>query len=197
MKRLSSCYDLVRVSGLYALIPGRNLGSTKKSVLAFITAKCGRTADINDIFQETYMELYATLRKRGADYVTNDKAFVLKLAKQKLARHYKLLDRLRSFVSLTSTNENGDQVEISDCKAEHFLLEDFTVDKLLLETARQFIKSKPETVKKAFYLFYDVGLSIPEIAKALSLSESSVKNAIYRTLKEIRNLFMMKGEEVR
>jgi len=31
MKRLSSCYDLVRVSGLYALIPGRNLGYKKGS----------------------------------------------------------------------------------------------------------------------------------------------------------------------
>jgi RNA polymerase sigma-70 factor (ECF subfamily) len=52
--------------------------STKKSVLAFITAKCAHTADINDIFQETYMELYVVLSKRGTDYVINDKAFVLR-----------------------------------------------------------------------------------------------------------------------
>ena len=52
--------------------------STNKAVLAFITAKCGRTADIGDIFQETYMELYQILIKRGVEYVTNDKALVLR-----------------------------------------------------------------------------------------------------------------------
>ena len=162
--------------------------STKKLTLAFITAKCGHTADINDIFQETYMELYAIMSKRGADYVTNEKALVLKLAKQKISRYYKLFDRLRNFVSLTSTNEDGDEVEQLDFKEDNFLMEDFAVNNILLETARQFIKSKSETVKKVFYLFYDVDLSIPEIAQALSINESSVKNSIYRTLKELRNL---------
>ena len=68
--------------------------STKKTVLAYITAKCGHTANIHDIVQETYMELYKVLRKRGADYVKNERAFVLRLAKQKINRHYTLTDRL-------------------------------------------------------------------------------------------------------
>ena len=40
--------------------------STNQAVLAFITAKCKNTADISDIFQDTYMELYQVLIKRGA-----------------------------------------------------------------------------------------------------------------------------------
>jgi RNA polymerase sigma-70 factor (ECF subfamily) len=162
--------------------------STSRAVLAFITAKCGRTADINDIFQDTYLELYQVLRKRGADYVVNDRAFVLRLAKQKLARHYSLRERLRMFVSLTATNEDGDAVELSAFEADSFLLEDFAVNQILLENARQFLAGKPEAVKKIFYLFYDVGLTIPEIAQSLSMGESSVKNKLYRTLKELRTL---------
>ena len=57
--------------------------STNKSVLAFITAKCRNTADISDIFQDTYVELYQVLIKRGAEYITSEKAFVLKIKKQK------------------------------------------------------------------------------------------------------------------
>lgn len=162
--------------------------STSKAVLAYITAKCGRTADINDIFQDTYLELYQVLSKRGADYVTNGKAFVLRIAKQKIARHYSLLERFRSFISMTTANRDGEEVELSDLEADTFLTEDFTVNQVLLETARQFIQQKPEDVKKAFYLFYDVGLTIPEIARMLALSESGVKNKLYRTLKELRNL---------
>lgn len=162
--------------------------STRKAVLAFITAKCGRTADINDIFQDTYLELYQVLSKRGADYVTNGNAFVLRIAKQKIARHYSLLERLRFFISMTTTNKDGEEVELSDLEADAFLTEDFTVNHILLETARQFIQQKPEDVKKIFYLFYDVGLTIPEISRMLALSESGVKNKLYRTLKELRKL---------
>jgi len=163
--------------------------STNKKVLAFITAKCGRTADINDIFQDTYMELYQILNKRGVDYITNDKALVLRIAKRKVARYYSLLERMRIFISLNAANEDREEAELSDFQADAFLTEDFSVNKILLESARQFIFSKPEDVQKVFYLMYDVDLSISEIAQALSMSESSVKNKLYRTLKELRNLF--------
>jgi RNA polymerase sigma-70 factor (ECF subfamily) len=162
--------------------------STSKTVLAYITAKCRNTADIADIFQDTYLELCQVLSKRGADYVTNGKALVLRLAKQKIARHYSLLERLRIFVPLTVTNEDGEEFELSDLEAKAFLTEDFMVNQLMLETARQFVQQKPEDVKKVFYLFYDIGLTIPEIAAALAMGESSVKNKLYRTLKELRTL---------
>lgn len=161
--------------------------STSKQVLTFITAKCKNTADIADILQETYLELYQVLNKRGADYVTNEKAFVLQIARQKISRYYSLLKRLQTFVSMSVTN-NDNEIEVSDVQDNTFKLEDYAVNRVLLENARRFIQSKPEETKKVFYLFYDVGLSIPEIAHTLFLSESNVKNKLYRTLREIRNL---------
>jgi RNA polymerase sigma-70 factor (ECF subfamily) len=162
--------------------------STSKAVLAFITAKCGRTADISDIFQDTYLELYQVLDKRGANYVTNDKALVLRIAKRKIAKHYSLLERLRIYVSMNTAHKDEEETELADFAADTFLTEDFAVNQVLLETAKQFIQSKPEDVQKVFYLMYDVDLSIPEIAQALSMGESNVKNKLYRTLKELRNL---------
>ena len=162
--------------------------TTNKTVLAFITAKCGRTADIGDIFQDTYMELYKTLCKRGADYVTNEKALVLRIAKRRVARYYSLLERLRIFVSMSTTNVDGQEVDFSELEADAFLTEDFSVNYALLDTVQQFIGSKPEDVQKVFYLMYDVGLTIPEIAEALSINKSNVKNKLYRTLKELKDL---------
>ena len=167
---------------------GEIYNSTYKAVLTFITAKCGCTADISDIFQETYLDLYRILDERGADYVIHKKAYVLRIAKRKIARYYSLLERLRIFVSMQVTNEDGEEVDLSDMEADAFLTEDFSVNHALLETVQQFIDSKPEKVQKVFYLMYDVGLSIPEIAQTLSISESNVKNKLYRTLKELRNL---------
>jgi RNA polymerase sigma-70 factor (ECF subfamily) len=169
--------------------------STNKHVLAFITAKCGNTADINDIFQETYMELYQRLQKRGADYVKDGKAFVLRIAKNKIARHYTLLKKLQIFVSMTVKNDDNEteEIEISDAEINSFLTEDFIVDKIMLNDIKKFIRQKQGDIEKIFYFFYDMGLSIPEIAQALSLSESSVKNKLYRTIKEIRNILEKGG----
>jgi len=167
--------------------------STNKAVLAFITAKCGRVADVGDIFQETYMELYRVLSKRGVDYVTNEKALVIRLAKQKIAKHYSMIERLRIFVSITSENAHGEEADLSgfeadSFEADSFLTEDFVVNNVMYENVRKFIKTKPEDVQKVFYLMYEVGLTIAEIAKALSIKESNVKNKLYRTLKELKNL---------
>ena len=73
-------------------------------------------------------------------------------------------------------------------EADSFLTEEFTVNKMMFETVCQAIQQKSEVVKKVFYLFYDVGLAIPEISKELSISESSVKNKLYRTIKELRDI---------
>jgi RNA polymerase sigma-70 factor (ECF subfamily) len=164
--------------------------STSKSVLAFITARCGNTSDVSDIFQDTYIELYQLMNKRGTNYVTDGKALVFRIAKRKLARHYSLLKRLKSFVSMTGKNENSEETELSDIEteADSFLTEDFVVNQIILDNAKHFIKQKPEDIKKIFYLFYDMDMSIPEIAKMLSLSESSVKNKLYRTIKELKDL---------
>ena len=160
---------------------------TEKAVLTFITVKCGRVADINDIFQDTYLELYQIMLKRGVEYITNERALVLKIARQKVSKYYSLMDRLKMFTSISTKDEYGEEVNLTDTEADSFLLEEFVVNQMMLDTVRQLIEKKPEDVKRIFYLYYDVELKISEIANELSMSESSVKNKLYRTLNELKN----------
>ena len=171
--------------------------TTNKIILAFITAKCGNAADINDIFQETYMELYQRLQKRGADYVKDGKNFTLKIAKNKIARHYTLAERLKIFVSTTIKSEDNTEYQTNyyedkETNKDLFLAEDnienYIINQDILENVRQFIKQKPADVEKIFYFFYELDLSISEIAQILSITESNVKHKLYRTLKELRDL---------
>jgi len=161
---------------------------TNKAVLSYVTAKCCNTSDIQDIVQDTYVELYQIIEKRGVDYIKNEKALCLRIARQKLSRYYSLVERLKMFVPITITNKDGEEVEASSFEADSFLTEDFAVNQILIEEVRRFIAQKPQDVKKVFYLFYDVGHTIPEIAQLLSMSESNVKHKLYRTLKELRTL---------
>jgi RNA polymerase sigma-70 factor (ECF subfamily) len=104
--------------------------ATNKPVLAFITAKCGNTSDINDIFQETYMELYKILNKYGADYIKNGKAYIFRITKHQIAKHYSLLKRLQAFVSMTVKNDENEteEIELSDAEIVSFLTEDSVED---------------------------------------------------------------------
>jgi len=164
--------------------------STHKVVLAYITAKCKATADISDIFQNTYMELYQVLCKRGMSYVTDESGLVFRIAKRKLARHYSILKRLQNTVPISSENDNEESgFELSDIDLNSLLMEDIAVNQVLLDNAKEFIKQKPEDIKKIFYLFYETGQTIPEIAKLLSISQSGVKNKLYRTIKELRKIY--------
>jgi len=166
--------------------------ATNNKVLVYITVKCGNTADIKDIFQDTYLELFSVVEKRGTCYIENGEAFVMRIAKQKIYRYYTLLDRLKSVVSLAAINSDGEEydlAEMADMEADSFVLEDIIAEKELISRVSRFLSKKPETVKKVFYLFYYMDLSIPEISSQLSMSESSVKNKIYRTIKELRQLY--------
>ncbi|MCL2140488.1 MAG: RNA polymerase sigma factor [Dehalococcoidia bacterium] len=161
--------------------------STYKVVLSFITARCKKTDDISDVAQEVYTELYKLLCKRGVDYIQNEYAITLRIAKHKLYKHYSLKERLRLFIPMTFKKEDGDEVSIADLEAEvSSAEEEVVINQLVVEKARQFLRQKPDDVKKVFNLFYDVELSIPEIAQTLSMSESNVKHKLYRTLKELR-----------
>jgi RNA polymerase sigma-70 factor (ECF subfamily) len=54
------------------------------------------------------------------------------------------------------------------------------------------LEKKNEVIRKIFYLFYEENLTINVIAQTLHLTESNVKNKLYRTLKELKEI--MEGE---
>ena len=54
----------------------------------------------------------------------------------------------------------------------------------------EMIKRKDIRIAKIFYLHYGLDMKIIDIAKELNLSESAVKNYIYRTIKELKNKIM-------
>jgi len=169
---------------------------TKKAVHILIASKCKSTADIADIFQDTYMELYQVLCKRGVGYIANDRAFVIKLARRKIAKYYSLLERIGVYVSIRAGDDaEGDFADFcaDDFIMDEFHVEDFVVDQVLLSEAKQFIESQPDAVQKVFYLHYEADLTIVEIARVLGMTESNVKNKLYRTLKVLRGLMVPAG----
>jgi RNA polymerase sigma-70 factor (ECF subfamily) len=160
--------------------------STNKKALAFIAAKCGNMEDVNDILQETYMELYDTILKKGVDYIENDEAFVIQIAKRKVQKHYSFTQRMKAQLSLSvvTAAEEMEMIEYDDMD-----LEESVCTSELAAEIEGLLAKKPLDVRKIFFLRFSLELTLAEIAELIGMSESQVKNKLYRTINEIRTYY--------
>lgn len=170
--------------------------STSKSALALITAKCCNTEDISDIFQETYTELFLIISKKGEEYIKNPEALIKHIVKQKIYRHYSAAKRLKMQISTIQSDNDGNEFDISDSAIDELSIEENYILSEQIEEVRIFLKSKPLLTRKIFHLYYSLDKTIPEIAELLEIKQSTVKNHIYRTVKEVRDEFKQR-EKVR
>ncbi len=149
--------------------------------------KCSNIEDVNDLVQDTYVELYNILKKKQKIYLENCQSFVIGIAKKKIQRYYGLLYRLKNHNIYQVENE---EIELPD----DWDLEVETIKKLSAEAVWNYIKGKNIKVVKVFYLYYCTEIKISQIAKELSMSESNVKNILYRTIKDIKENVKIEGD---
>lgn len=157
---------------------------TYNNVLKYVLCECSNISDVNDIIQEIYLEVY----KKINDFanIQNINAYIIGIAKNKVKKHYHFIYK---FKTLSLNNENINDEEFlnnipSDINIENMMMEDDD-----LEIIWKFLKKKKFIVQKIFYLYYSMDYTIKEIADLLHKSESYVKNNLYRTLRELQNLF--------
>lgn len=163
---------------------------TKQRTLALITAKCGNLDDIQDIFQDTYVEIYAIICRKGIDYIEHPQAFTDKIARQKIYRYYRLVDRIKKhFIYPKETEDREGDADLTELAIDTFEIEEWLDEQAAKRKIEMFLEKKSIEIRKIFYLFYHLEKTIPEIAMLMEISESNVKNKIYRTIKEMRELY--------
>lgn len=160
---------------------------TYNQTLKYIICKCSNIDDVNDIIQDTYVELYNILKRKGTIMLDNTTSYIIGIAKKKLLKHYGILYNLKKF-SLWN-----DEDAFLDIPSE-FDLEDEILTRLNAKKVLEYIRKKDIMVIKVFYLYYYLDLKISQIATALALSESNVKNILYRTIKDIKKNVKIEGD---
>lgn len=161
--------------------------ATRRKCYAVLLSGCGDPEDAADLFQETYLEVVRVLRKYGEDYIENPEAFVLDLAQKKLWAHYrkKRKPEIVAFPDDEASPEFPDEVAVSPEEAAHRAV--------LVGEIRKELSRKAPAVRKIFYMYYSMDMKLSEIAGALGLSQSDVKNKLYRTLGELRKIYTEEG----
>lgn len=153
---------------------------TYHNVLRFIVIKTHDINEVNDIIQETYLELWKILNKKVL-LEDNLNSFMLGIANNKIKKHFTFLKKLK-----TLTVDNYDK-DIENIKEERITLEDLNVQKEEWNFIWQYLKScKNQDIPKIFYLYYEEDLTLKEIAAVLKKNESYVKSLLYRTLIVLR-----------
>lgn len=153
---------------------------TYDNTLKFIVIKCNNIDDINDIIQDTYIELYHKLQRKNID-VENEKNYIVGIAKNIIKRHYR---KVKSESNEISINEY-ENMEVSD----DINIEDNFITQENAKDVWNYIENKDIITTKVFYLYYILGYKIEEIAEEMNLNLSNVKSRIYRNIKEMKKIF--------
>lgn len=154
---------------------------TYNNTLKFIVCKCSNMEDVNDIIQETYLEIYNSIKKSRP--INDYNKYILGIAKNKIRKYYGLIYRFKELSF--SSNDNNDIELFNNIKSD-VDIEKIVIETLDVENIWKYLKTKKINIQKIFYLYYQLGLTIREIANDLNVNESYTKNCLYRTLKELQ-----------
>lgn len=108
----------------------------------------------------------------------------MQIAKRKIFRHYKLKEKLRGIEKMNDYNILS--ADENDIAVQQTSFDDIAISKETVQSVFTYLSAKDELTKKIFYLYYYMDKNISEIALLFSVKESTIKNRLYRTLRELR-----------
>ena len=159
---------------------------TYNKVLKYTICNCSNLDEVNDTIQDIYTELYKSIIKKRQIVIENVESYIIGIAKNKIKRKYN--NKVKQLLKEVDS-EGIEQISDLSIDIENDLI---TKDNAL--EIWNYLKTKRKITAKVFYLYYILDLPIKTIAKDLEISESNVKNNLYRTKKELKNNFQ-KGED--
>lgn len=164
---------------------------TYQDVLKYVICNCSNIEDVKDIVQNIYLDVLKRLKK---DTTEISKAYIMGITKNKVKDYYRF-NYKEKLISLFSSVRNKDNVELVDIITSEINIEKDILKEEDMKLIWNYLKKKKVIIPKIFYLYYYLEYSIKDISKKLNLSESNVKNYLYRTLKELNVLLKSEGDE--
>ncbi len=154
----------------------------------YVVSKCSNMEDVKEIIQNIYLEVISNIDK--INY--NNKKYIIGIAKHKVKDYYRLNYKAK-LISLFSNDK--EEMDLIENIPSGINLEESSLIKYDTELVWEYLKKKPAIVFKIFYFYYYLELTIKEISTELNITESNVKNYLYRTIKELHSYFESESDE--
>lgn len=150
-----------------------------EQVSRYVVKNCNNIDDAKDIIQNVYMAVFKKIGK------VENTSYIIGIARHKVKDFY----RFKYKASPVSEDTEKYHSELPcDFDLEELVSVRYDADKVW-----QYMKNKPVTVAKVFYLYFYAQMTITEISRELGMTESNVKNYLYRNLKELNQKLERKG----
>lgn len=164
--------------------------ATYSDVLKYVIVNCSNIEDVKDIIQNIYLDVLNKLRKNR---ILVNKPYIMGIAKNKMKDYYRFSYK-NKVVSLFSSLKDHDGIDLINTLDSKIDIEKTLLKEEDIEFIWKYLKKQKAIISKIFYLYYYLEYSIKDIAKVLNISESNVKNFLYRTLDKLNALMKDKGE---
>ncbi len=161
---------------------------TYSDIVKYVICNCSNLEDVKDIVQEVYLSFYKRIdAKKDID---NVESFLIGIAKNKVKDYY----HFRYKEKLLSLFSKKDEFELIEQIPANVNIPEIIIHQEQMDFVWKYLKSKKITVARIFYLYYQMDYPLKKIADELNMTESNVKNVLYRTLKELNRLIQKESE---
>lgn len=167
--------------------------STLKQVAGYLYARCRQEADLEDLLQETYLQLFQVIEKEDSDYIKSPIAFAIHIAKQQLYKYYKFRSRA-DIVSIhyEDGNERTNVSEAALYAMEASIIdgcEDQYIESMMVDFIKEDLKQESPVNRKIILMHYDLDMTLQEIADCMCLPLGTIKSKYYRFLEKLRDMY--------
>lgn len=150
---------------------------TYREALKYIISKCRDMECVQDIIQNSYFNLYKAMEKSE---IKDHRKYLFKIIQNEIFKTYGIIGVLKNNISIFSLTEESNMKSKENNDIE---------SKILCENIYDYLKEKDILTFKIFMMYFKFDMKIVDISKNLKISESNVKNRLYRTIKELKVVF--------
>jgi len=164
---------------------------TNKSVSRFVVSKCGSLEDAEDIIQNVYTRFYRRICEKGCEDIESPEAFLINIAKFECRTYFSVKKKNEKVSSFSDYSEEEIvSIEAQMSKSQKGL-EDVLCNKLMAKQIFDDIMKSDELTGQIFYLHFACDMKLEEVANALDIKLSTVKNKLYRTIERQKKKFKL------
>lgn len=157
---------------------------TYNNTIKYIICKCKNLNDVDDIIQETYLEMYKALKDKKN--ILNYQTYIISIAKNKIFKYFNENKKQNTVSIFQEVNEEEIMIDIEagiDIESE-------IISKDNIDSIWNYIKSLDTKVAKIFYLHFIKNMTFKEISEKLDIKESTIKSILYRMLKNVKKFYL-------
>lgn len=157
---------------------------TYRHTLKYIVCKCNNLNDVDDILQETYLELFKVIQEKRK--IENYQSYIIVIAKNKIIKYFELHKKINT-ISIFQENDNEEYTIDLDAGID---IESDFIKKENIDEIWNYLKTANTDISKIFYLHFILDMTFKDISKELEISESTIKSSLYRMIIKLKSLII-------